>query len=75
MINKLFGTVLTVLFVLTGFAFPLEEGQKIKVKKGEDTLFVFREISSGMNWKANSTNYEIKISRQAESYKFKMDSG
>ena len=68
--------IITVVF---GLAAPLEIfagglSGKIKVKKGEETLFVFSETAPGSAWEATSGNYELKISRDAEAYIFSLRS-
>ncbi len=45
---------------------------KLKVKKGEEVLFTFAEVEGGAKWKAKSKNLELKITRDAEKYKFSM---
>jgi|GEM_PF-1319290 len=68
--------VMTMVF---GLAAPLEmvagdSSGKIKVKKGEEVLFVFSETAPGSAWEATSGNYELKISRDAEAYIFSLRS-
>jgi hypothetical protein len=71
--------IFVILVMIFGLVLPLEMyasgwSGKIKVKKGEEALFVFSETDPGSTWKAASKNYELKISRDAEGYKFSLGS-